>query len=263
VHSIPTRKEHYGRERCASADLPRHRHAAGYVTLVLRGRYVEAGDSGRYAACAGDVLIHAPFEAHRDTFTHSPAEVINLPLVEGLCGRRFGFVADPDRIARTAETDLVAAARQVALDLEDQPGEQDWPDLLSSALAAARPVRVGAWAREHSLHGSTVSRGFQQVFGTTPCRYRAEARARRALTAIAQSALPLAQLAADLGFADQAHMTRAVAAMTGCPPARWRRLHQLGNESRAAARSTAPGGTPAAGARLARYEPSPALTLSS
>ena len=223
MHAVPRRHEHFGRERCAWGDLPRHRHVGGYVTLVLAGRYVEAGDAGRFAAGPGDILVHTAYQAHRDTSRCSAAEVINLPMSAALAGRRFGRVDDADRIVRLAEMDLAAAAEAVAGDFVEQPGQSDWPDLLAEALASRRPLSLGGWAGAHGLHRSSVSRGFQQVFGTTPCRYRAEARTRRAVEAIAGSGLPLAELAADLGFSDQAHMSRCVTAMVGCSPARWRR----------------------------------------
>ena len=33
---------------------------------------------------------------------------------------------------------------------------------------------------------------------------------------------PLAEIAAETGFADQPHMTRAITALTGAPPRAWR-----------------------------------------
>jgi hypothetical protein len=45
--------------------------------------------------------------------------------------------------------------------------------------------------------------------------------ARAAWLQITGSSDPLSRIAANLGFADQAHMTRAVKALTGAPPTRW------------------------------------------
>lgn len=49
-----------GRELCDAGDLPRHRHSAGYMTLVLAGGYDEAGDVGRFRVGPGDLLVHRP-----------------------------------------------------------------------------------------------------------------------------------------------------------------------------------------------------------
>jgi anti-sigma factor ChrR (cupin superfamily) len=37
--------------------LPRHRHAAGYATVVLAGSFEEASFAGRFVAVPGDVLL--------------------------------------------------------------------------------------------------------------------------------------------------------------------------------------------------------------
>src|SRR3954468_24544269 len=93
----------FGRESCDSGDLPRHRHLHGYVTLILSGRYVEAGDAGRFRAGPGDLLVHRAFEAHLDRFGRRSADVVNLPLAAEAGSLRFGRVADADAIARAAE----------------------------------------------------------------------------------------------------------------------------------------------------------------
>jgi AraC-like DNA-binding protein len=212
-----------GRELCDAGDIPRHRHCAGYMTMILAGGYDEAGDVGRFRVRPGDLLVHRPFEAHRNAFGRRSAEVLNLPLVDlpGLAA--VNRLSDPDLVARLAERDPAAAARAAAECARPAEGERDWPDDLAAALRA-RPdlFRIGQWAIERGLAPASVSRGFRNVFGTTPERYRAEGRARRAWRRIVCTGQPLAAIAFDLGFADQAHMTRSVSAVTGQPPARWR-----------------------------------------
>ena len=212
----------FGRERCEAGDLPRHRHAGGYVTLILAGGYEEAGDAGRFRAGPGDVLVHHPFEAHLNRFARLSADVLNLPLPPGAGGRAYGRAVDPDAAMRLAERDIGGAAALLLEQVEAAASEQDWPDLLAAELRGVDPVAIGEWGRRRGLAPAALSRGFRQVFGTSPQRFRAEARARRAWAAAVASRRPLADIAFDLGFADQAHMTRAVAAMTGRPPGRWR-----------------------------------------
>ncbi len=212
-----------GRELCDAGDLPRHRHRTGYMTLIVAGSYDEAGDVGRFRVRPGDLLVHRPFEAHRNAFGKRSADVINLPLVDlpGLAS--LNRVADPDLIARLAERDPAAAARMAASTAEPAAGEGDWPDLLAAALRSRQDLfPIGLWARQRGLSPASVSRGFRRLFGTTPERYRAEARARLACARISGTAEPLAAIACDVGFADQPHMTRCVSAVTGRTPARWR-----------------------------------------
>lgn len=213
----------FGRELCDSGDLPRHRHSAGYMTLIVAGGYDEAGDVGRFRARPGDLLVHRPFDAHCNAFGRRSAEVVNLPLVDLPQLAALNRVADPDLVARLAERDPASAACAAAESATPVAGEDDWPDALAAALRT-RPdlFRIGSWAQERGLAPASVSRGFRRLFGTTPERYRAEARARLAWSRIVGTAEPLAAIACDVGFADQPHMTRCVGAVTGQPPSRWR-----------------------------------------
>lgn len=206
----------------AGGRMERHRHAHGYAALVLSGGYVEAGDRGRFRAAPGQVLIHGAWESHMDAVSASGARVLNLPFAEPVAFDA-GWVADPDLIARTAGRDVVEALdlfREALRPAADRMG--DWPDLLAARLRQDPDTRLEAWADAVGLAPETVSRGFRQVFGATPRRYRAEQRALRAARALQRRNDPPAALAAELGFADQAHMSRAVVALTGLPPGRLR-----------------------------------------
>jgi len=77
-------------------------------------------------------------------------------------------------------------------------------------------------ADAHGIVPETLSRGFAKVYGTTAATFRAEIRARRALGQIIRTGISLVEIAAAVGFADQAHMTRAVRALTGATPTYWR-----------------------------------------
>jgi AraC-like DNA-binding protein len=222
LSNLPFDGGHFGRERCAPGTLARHRHPFGYVCVILSGRFVEAGDCGRFVLAAGDAVLHHPFEAHLDLFPADPAEVLNLPLPLGVALEGKIRVKDPDLVARLAERDPLAAAAEVGVVSCKTNTAEDWPDLLAAALRQPEPVTLHDWAWRYGLAPETLSRGFSKAYGATPARYRAELRARRAWRAIRASSASLAAIACDSGFADQPHMTRAVRALTGHPPAVWR-----------------------------------------
>lgn len=206
----------------AGGRMERHRHAHAYAALVLSGGYVEAGDRGRFRAAPGQVLIHGAWESHMDFVSASGAAVLNLPFVDPVAFG-VGRIADPDLVAQAAGRDMVEALdlfREALKPVSDDEG--DWPDQLAAALRRGSDVGLEAWAARAGLAPETVSRGFRQVFGTTPRRYRAEQRALRAARALQRREDPPAALAAELGFADQAHMSRAVSALTGLSPGRLR-----------------------------------------
>lgn len=206
----------------AGESLPRHRHASGYVALVIGGEYEEAGDQGRLAARVGTVVVHGDWTAHQDRFGVRGAQVLNLPVLAGF-GAGVGHIADPDAAVRLAERNPVAAATYVRDHFRlGAARRDDWPDLLADALTADPDIALMPWADRMGLDPASVSRGFARTYGVSPKRFRLEVRTRRALAALPAWRGSLADLAADQGFADQAHLARSVVAMTGIPPVRFR-----------------------------------------
>ncbi len=74
---------------------------------------------------------------------------------------------------------------------------------------------------------ATLSRGFRTAFGTTAARYRANMQAQSALRQILSANEPLAAIANICGFADQAHLSRAIRTLTDRSPAAWRRVKSV------------------------------------
>lgn len=210
-----------------SFSLPRHRHLHSYATVVLAGRFEESGYNGRILATAGDVLIHPALDCHGNQMVSAGVTLIRLnwPDVSGNGGLyRLGNV---DEIARTAEKDVVEATHLLKSALrrrcEPSPGQKnDWPDLLLADLAQDHSTEIGAWAEKNGLARETVSRGFVAAYGVAPSILRAELRARSAWLRITRGSECLCGIAADTGFADQAHMTRWVHRITGASPGVWR-----------------------------------------
>lgn len=205
--------------------LERHVHTEPYAALVLCGGYEEAGDNGRFRVEAGNVVFHDRFEAHLDRFSQEGATVLNLGLTD-YCVWPPGIasVADPELVARVAERSPRAAVELLlSQGTRWTPQPCDWPDELAERLRQDSCLRLSEWAEEKGLAPWTLSRGFAQVFGISPEGFRARVRARRALEWIEQRQMPLATIAAELGFADQAHMSRSVRLLTGQGPQARRR----------------------------------------
>jgi AraC-like DNA-binding protein len=174
--------------------MPRHRHGEGYVALVLAGGYVEAGDRGRLRVEAGQA---------------APA------------GDALGHVDDADAVARLAERDAGEAAELLRQTFRPSAVRlNDWPDLLAAALAADPNLGLTDWAEAMGIAPQSLSRGFRQAYGVSPKRYRLELRALQALRRLPGWQGSMAMLAAETGFADQAHLTHAIVALTGRPPKR-------------------------------------------
>ncbi len=210
------------RQTVEPGSLPRHRHAEAYAAVVIAGRYEEAGDRGRRWVGPGDVVVHQAWEAHLNRTPRAGAQVLNLAAPVALAA--FGRVDDVDGRVRAAARDPAQAAERLRVGFRPAPdAAADWPDHLAAALSRVDTTPLGAWAERLGVSAEQLSRGFGKVFGVTPRRFRWEARTRAALADLAAgAALPLAELALAHGFADQAHMTRSVRALSGRPPGAWR-----------------------------------------
>jgi AraC-like DNA-binding protein len=216
---VPQGLEHWD----GNSHISRHFHADAYAAVVLAGECEESGSRGRIRARAGDVLLHDMFDSHQNRFGKAGATILNLPLTGAVPEISAGRVSDIDAIARVAERHPEAAAEFLLDHLQPLPlNMEDWTDILANDLAYDQSCRLDRWGMAHGLVPETVSRGFCAVYGTTPARFRAEARARLAIQQIILTTSPLVEIAALFGFSDQPHMTREVRALTGMSPRSWR-----------------------------------------
>lgn len=124
-----------------------------------------------------------------------------LEALAGLVARHALDAAAARRIGR--EHRAVRLAREY---LEALPGENVSLDTL------ARVAGIGPFHLCRVFRGET---------GLSPHAYQVQARVRRAKALLGQG-LPVAQVAAEAGFADQAHLTRHFKRLLGVTPARYR-----------------------------------------
>jgi AraC-like DNA-binding protein len=218
----PTPSGHERRD--SRAYIPRHRHERAYAAVVLAGSYEESGSRGRFRVSPGDVLLHDAFDAHLDRFEGSGARIFSLEIAACPADTSIAHVRDADSVVRAAERDALEAGALLLAEIRRKPPvHYDWPDILANDLLNDPAWRLDEWARKRALAPSSVSRGFRKVFGVTPAAFRLGARARHALRMITGSGQSFAAVAATTGFADQAHMSRAIRALTGAPPGSWRK----------------------------------------
>jgi AraC-like DNA-binding protein len=203
--------------------LERHRHTRACVAIVLDGRYHEAGDNGRWHTQPGDVLVYQPFTSHLN-YIPTASTILNLPLAREVLRLRPRYrIDDVDRLVITAERDSYEATGMLLEQLLPGRAAFDEPvDHLAHQLAVLDAPGVQVLAQKLNVCRETVFRRFRSVYGVSPTRYRTEARTRCAWLEIVTSSTPLATVAADFGFADQAHLSRSVRALTGATPCQWR-----------------------------------------
>ncbi|GIE87829.1 AraC family transcriptional regulator [Actinoplanes regularis] len=223
--------------RCSGGHGAEEPVTAAAVVLVRRGVFVRQADGRAALADVTTGYLQRPGETQRishpgggdvctslrippelaDRFAHAgpvhvsaAADLIHRRLVAALPGDRADLVGElvaallpASRVTRPAHP-AVEGVREL---LHTDPG------LGLTALAAS-----AGWSPWY------LSRSFRQVTGCTLSAYRRRLRVRAAIDElVTDRAAGLAAVAVRAGFADQAHMTRAVRDETGSPPAALRR----------------------------------------
>jgi AraC-like DNA-binding protein len=169
--------------------------------------------------CGGD-----PGLPEQPLFTDSRLDLEQRELVAGssrvdsfeLTERALLLVADVLERAHPARVGVgrpstVAARRRAVEDARE-------------VLTADPRIGVRELARAVAVSPHHLSRIFSALTGYTISGYRNRIRVRLALERLAGGETSLARLAADLGFADQAHLTRVVRAQVGRAPSHLRLL---------------------------------------
>jgi AraC-like DNA-binding protein len=96
-------------------------------------------------------------------------------------------------------------------------------ELLNENIAGR--IRLSDLAHECGLSISHFARSFKATFGMPAHRWLLHRRIERSKELMAQTAESLAEIADEIGFADQATFTRAFRQIVGVSPGRWRRDH--------------------------------------
>lgn len=142
-------------------------------------------------------------------------------------------LSDLDAPLEELEADQIIATLAHALHLNDPSTRQ--PSGGSAARHAVedvrayldanfdRTVRSAELERLSGLDRYRLARHFRACLATSPYRYLTQRRLERA-RALLNEDLPLAEVAAASGFADQSHMTRQFRRTYGLTPGHWRRL---------------------------------------
>jgi AraC-like DNA-binding protein len=171
------------------------------------------------------VVIAGPDTRPAPTAVRAGERIQGLRFRPGAAGAALGVPAHELRDLRVALADVWGPRAGEPPDLEAlgaaiarRAAPPDRAVLAAAALLARRPdAQVPAVAAHVGLSERQLRRRFADGTGLAPKAFARVARFQRAL-ALARGGVALARVAADAGYADQAHLTREVRTLAGRPP---------------------------------------------
>lgn len=213
-----------------------HHHEGARAIIILRGALIEDtfGDAARYAP--GDVLVRPAYFPHANEAGLRGAAYVQLPLAPAaarrlargrgwrpLRGRWEGWRASSPGGLTDCEA-LFAALERTAPTMTPANYTPAF-DANSAFEAVTRSsAPLGEIATVRGLRPFAFTRLFTARYGMAPRAYRRRARLHRAMNLIAQDTASLAMIAAESGFSDQSHLTKAMNREIGLTPGAFRRL---------------------------------------
>ena len=226
--------------------LPRHTHAQAYFSLLREGGYTEWLGREEFEYTPRSVHFHPPGVIHRDAIAAGGASFLIVEIGEALFRRALdlGPIAasrqdlrggELAQLARRLERERRDPARRSPLVLEglvlemlglvagSRGADRGRPAWLASAIErlhteyAAR-LTLDELARGVGVHPQRLSRTFHRHTRMSVGEYVQQLRVRGAEARLADPDRTLAEIALEVGFADQSHMTRVFRRVTGRTP---------------------------------------------
>ena len=235
------------------SELAWHHHETPTICFVLQGAFTEAWRGGSITCSSSTLKVTPAGERHCDHFSRGdvrgllieardtlvaairPYSAIldervsfNGGLVSAIAWRLYNEMLRMDAAAPLAMEGLLLELIAAASRLQDRNGISSRPSWLEHARdqihddLAARPSLTGL-AESVGVHPVTLARAFRRAFGCSVGEYVRSLRIERATRQLADTDLPLAEIALAAGFSDQSHFSNLFRRHNGLSPFRFRR----------------------------------------
>jgi AraC family transcriptional regulator len=232
-----------------ASSVHHHEHELAYVTIVLQGDYFE-GERGRLENLSPFTAVFNPVGAAHSTvigpggatlftieFRTKRMRELDLRLPEqtttdagagnmlwpGL--RLFSAFKHETADSLTLEGHVFEILAAIArLDRSSEKAPPHWLRRVKDRLHAefSTQLRMSDLAREAGVHPVHLARAFRRFEKRTPGEYLRQLQLRAACDLLRNPEWPLANIAAECGFADQSHFTRIFRRTIATTPQRFR-----------------------------------------
>jgi len=225
----------------SSEENPPHQHVNDYLCIFLSGGFTEQERNTWRERSAGCYFTHRAGETHHDRFGRRGALCLSLhyapgepaPGREGACQPGARVAADQLAFELAADSREELALASLAAEIMDnlqssESGARDdggWIDRIVTAISdePRRRWRLQELAEIADRHPTHVAQAFRSRTGTSLGAFQRLRRLTRLSLVLRHGQIPLAVIAADFGYFDQAHMTSEFSRAFGTSPGKYRR----------------------------------------
>ena len=235
--------------------LSRHLHVQPYLSILVSGSYRESCGSSAWDCMPGQAIFHGSGEVHSDQFFDDGGELLNLEFLpefeERL--RDDGIRTDlrtllnhphclelalklghelrmPDSVSGLAVEGLAMELAAHVLRGRSARTEREghWINRIDATLREqfSKPPSLTELAEMVHVHPVHVARTFRKRLHCSVGEYVRMLRLEAACKQLRQTDLPIAEIAAEAGFADQSHLSRTLKRYMGISPMSLRRASQ-------------------------------------
>lgn len=233
--------------------LPQHSHELGFFSFLLKGDYEEWFGRQTVSYQPLTLMWHPPAMRHQDEIGPHGSHLFSLEVPPHWLGRlrEYSDIAstplvwhgnEPVWLMMRLHREFGSADEGYELAMEGlllellaaiarQPGRNDprkpvWLRRVETMIrdrftGKLTMTELAAEAGVHPVHLASIFRRFHR---TTVGEYVHRLRVQSACEMLRQSASPLADIALELGFADQSHFSRVFHRLTGITPNVWRNV---------------------------------------
>ena len=233
--------------------LPLHAHETANLVLVLAGSFLKCAGSARDECAPGMVFYQPPEQEHANTFhgaggrcltfeiDHDVADryrrlvelpsshVAASPLLSTLAVRLDGEFQTDDDASHIAIEGLVMEAIAELARFEPRRGASSLAAAVERAWRIVRreseqPLGLEDIASRVGANPVSLARAFRRRYRMTLGEAIRRERVAVACRLLEDGELPIGQIAARCGFADQSHLARVFRRVMGTSPSRYREL---------------------------------------
>ena len=242
-----------GNDYSSHEHLLKHSHERAFLSVLLRGSYLEYCGATTWECKTGQAILHEPGETHANKFCGQGGRVLNVEFLphyvsfleandfEPLVRRRIEspfcwhlalqLEREISHGDQASELAIEGLTLQLLAELlrssarRSRPPSADWLGAVKESLDRhfREPLTLPELADEAQVHPVHLARTFSKKYGCTVGGYLRQLRITSACDELLNSSLSIAEVAMRNGFADQSHLTRAVKQSTGLPPWQFRK----------------------------------------